>query len=93
MITFYLVVSIPFIYSVSYSRNTSDSTGNWTSPSLKECSNELPSSIREIIIEDTVNKPKAAIVIGFVDSSEAKIFGYGNVSKDNNIPVNGSTFF
>ncbi|MGD9673027.1 MAG: hypothetical protein AB7U98_06055 [Candidatus Nitrosocosmicus sp.] len=40
-----------------------------------------------------VNKSKAAIVIGFVDSSEVKLSGYGNVSKDNNIPVNGSTFF
>lgn len=47
----------------------------------------------EIILEDMVNKSKAAIVIGFVDSSEAMIFGYGIVSKDNNIPVNGSTFF
>jgi hypothetical protein len=61
--------------------------------SLKEYSNESPSSIREIILEDMVNKSKAAIVIGFVDSSEVKISGYGNVSKDNNIPVNGSTFF
>jgi hypothetical protein len=61
--------------------------------SLKEYSNKSPSSIREIILEDMVNNSKAAIVIGFVDSSEVKISGYGNVSKDNNIPVNGSTFF
>ncbi|GKS60618.1 hypothetical protein YTPLAS21_01140 [Candidatus Nitrosocosmicus sp.] len=61
--------------------------------SLKEYSNESPSSIREIFLEDMVNKSKAAIVIGFVDSSKVKISGYRNVSKDNNIPVNGSTFF
>ena len=84
------IVSIPSIYSVSDSITAST---NFKNQPLNESSNELPNSIKEIILENVINKSKAAIVIGYIDPSGAKIFSYGNVSKENNIPVNGSTIF
>jgi len=94
----YFVNSIPFIYSVSDSITTTISNNrNLTIQSLNVSnvySNELPNSIKEIILADIVNKSKAAIVVGFIDPNGTKIYNFGNVSKENNnIPVNGSTFF
>lgn len=93
----YFVTSIPVTYSVSDSNTTTSDNRNLTIQSL-DLSNvflsELPNSVKEIIEEDVVNKSKAAIVIGLIDSNGSKIYSFGNVSKEkNNIPINGSTFF
>ena len=54
-------------------------------PSLKE----IPAKVKEFILNDIVNKSKAAIVVGFIDPNGTKIYSFGNISKANNIPVNG----
>ena len=53
----------------------------------------IPSKVKEFILQQIVNKSKAAIVVGFVDPNGTHIFNFGNISKANNIPVNGSTLF
>jgi D-alanyl-D-alanine-carboxypeptidase/D-alanyl-D-alanine-endopeptidase len=40
-----------------------------------------------------VNKSKAALVVGLIDPNGTKVYSFGNISKENNIPVNGSTLF
>ena len=33
------------------------------------------------------------LVVGFIDPNGTKVYSFGNISKENNIPVNGSTIF
>ncbi len=54
---------------------------------------EIPSQVKNFILDQIVNKSKAAIVIGFVDPNGTRIFSFGNMSTANNIPVNQSTLF
>jgi serine-type D-Ala-D-Ala carboxypeptidase/endopeptidase len=54
---------------------------------------EIPPPVKSFILNQIVNKSKAAIVIGFVDPNGTKIFSFGNISKANNIPVNENTLF
>ena len=56
-------------------------------------SEEIPGKVKEFIINDIVNKSKAAIVVSLIDPNGTKVYSFGNISKENNIPVNGSTLF
>jgi serine-type D-Ala-D-Ala carboxypeptidase/endopeptidase len=49
--------------------------------------------VKNFILDQIVNKSKAAIVIGFVDPNGTRIFSFGNISKANNVPVNENTLF
>lgn len=40
-----------------------------------------------------INKSKASLVVGFIDPNGTRIYSYGNISKENNIPVKGSSIF
>ncbi len=51
----------------------------------------IPNKVKEFILQQIVNKSKASIVVGFVDPNGTRIFNFGNISKANNIPINGST--
>ena len=53
----------------------------------------IPAQVKSFILDQIVNKSKAAIVIGFVDPNGTRIFSFGNMSTANNIPVNQNTFF
>lgn len=54
---------------------------------------EIPSQVKNFILDQIVNKSKAAIVIGFVDPNGTRIFSFGNMSTAHNVPVNQSTLF
>ncbi len=54
---------------------------------------EIPDKVKEFILEDVVNKSNAGMVVGLIDPNGTKVYSFGNISKENNIPVNGSTIF
>ena len=54
---------------------------------------EIPLTVKSFILNQIVNKSKAAIVVGFIDPNGTRIFSFGNMSKAHNVPVNGNTFF
>jgi CubicO group peptidase (beta-lactamase class C family) len=56
-------------------------------------SKEIPPPVKSFILNQIVNKSKAAIVIGFVDSNGTRIFRFGNISNTHNTPVNENTLF
>jgi len=85
---------LSFVYSLSNSSNNifKDNRINQSSYILpfKE---QLPNKVKEFILNDIVNKSKAALVVGFLDPNGTTIYSFGNISKENNIPVNESTIF
>ena len=86
--------SVAFVYSFSNSTtNNTTKTDLTTQSSVIPSFKELPDKVKEFILNDRVNKSKAAIVIGFIDPNGTKVYSFGNISKANNIPVNGSTLF
>ena len=54
---------------------------------------EVSAQVKNFIFDQIVNKSKAAIVIGFVDANGTSIFGFGNMSTANNLPVNQNSLF
>ena len=56
-------------------------------------SKEIPPQVKNFILNQIVNKSKAAIVVGFVDPNGTRIFSFGNMSAAHNIPVNENTLF
>src|SRR5919201_6236218 len=53
---------------------------------------EIPPQVKSFILNQIVNKFKAAIVVGFVDPNGTRIFSFGNMSTGHSIPVNENTF-
>ena len=82
----------PFVYSLSNSTNN-DAKTDLTNQSVILRFKELPDKVKEFILNDVVNKSKAALVVGFIDPNGTKVYSFGNISKENNIPVNSSTVF
>jgi serine-type D-Ala-D-Ala carboxypeptidase/endopeptidase len=80
-----------FAYSLSGSNNISKT--DLTNQSINHPFKELPMKVKEFILNDIVNKSKAALVVGLIDPNGTKVYSFGNISKENNIPVNGSTIF
>ena len=56
-------------------------------------SKQILPKVKEFILNDIVNKSKAALVVGLIDSNGTKVYSFGNISKANNVQVNGSTIF
>lgn len=54
---------------------------------------EISPPVKSFILNQIINKSKAAIVVGFVDPNGTRIFSFGNMSAAHNIPVNQNTFF
>ena len=81
----FTAVSIPFHAAFAYS-----SPAVTTNSSINK---EIPPQAKSFILNQIVNKSKAAIVVGFVDPSGTRIFSFGNMSKAHNIPVNENTLF
>jgi CubicO group peptidase (beta-lactamase class C family) len=54
---------------------------------------EIPPPVKSFILNQIVNKSKAAVVVGFIDPNGTKVYSFGNISKVSNKPVNESTLF
>src|SRR6266516_5158306 len=69
-------------------------TNSYSTTSTNSSMNkEIPPPVKSFILNQIVNKSKAAIVVGFIDPNGTRIFSFGNMSKAHNVPVNGNTFF
>ncbi len=81
-----------FVYSISNSVSTNNIT-NQTDLANKSSFEQIPTKVKEFILNDIINKSKAALVVGLIDSNGTKVYSFGNISKENNIPVNETTLF
>src|SRR5438874_13735152 len=79
----FTAISITFSTPSAYSTSSTNSSIN----------KEISPQVKSFILNQIINKSKAAIVVGFVDPNGTRIFSFGNMSKAHNIPVNGNTFF
>jgi serine-type D-Ala-D-Ala carboxypeptidase/endopeptidase len=85
----FLAVSMAFSSAFAYS---TDKTATITTNSTdKEVT--IASPVKNFILDQIVNKSKAAIVIGFVNPNGTRIFSFGNMSRAHNMPVNENTLF
>jgi serine-type D-Ala-D-Ala carboxypeptidase/endopeptidase len=93
------IFSTTFVFSISNSvvnmpNNDLTNRSSLSFPlSASFYSEQIPPKVKEFILNDVINKSKAAIVVGFIDPNGTKVYSFGNISKANNIPVNGSTIF
>jgi D-alanyl-D-alanine-carboxypeptidase/D-alanyl-D-alanine-endopeptidase len=84
------------VYSLSkltYNNTAKTVLTNQSSPSVGLEYKQIPPKVTNFILNDIVNKSKAALVVGFIDPNGTKVYNFGNISKANNMPVNGSTIF
>ena len=91
---FSILYTITFGYSLSSSispYNSTDTTKFITNHHHQQ--QQMTPEVKNFILNDIVNKSKAAIVVGFIDTNGTKLYNFGNISKENDIPVNGSTIF
>ena len=90
--TLTLVLMVPAVSGITLIQQTNAVTsGQLTNSSA--ISKEIPPPVKGFILNQIVNKSKAAIVVGFIDPNGTRIFSFGNMSKAHNIPVNQSTLF
>ena len=80
------------LFTLSNSANKAAKT-DFTNQSVILRFKELPDKVKEFILNDVVNKSKAGLVVGLIDTNGTKVYSFGIISKANNIPVNGSTIF
>lgn len=94
--TSFLAVSLVFILftgsflTVPLAFSQTNTTTTTSSINKEEI---ISSQVKSFILDQIVNKSKAAIVIGFVDPNGTRIFSFGNMSIAHNIPVNENTLF
>ena len=70
--TILVSLSLPsFVYSLSNSANNAAKT-DMTNQSVILRFKELQDKVKEFILNDVVNKSKAALVVGFIDSNGTK---------------------
>ena len=88
-----------FVYSLSNSvvnitNNDLTNHSSQISPlSTSLYSEQIPSKVKEFILNYIVNKSKSALVVGLINPNGTKVYNFGNISKANNIPVNESRMF
>jgi serine-type D-Ala-D-Ala carboxypeptidase/endopeptidase len=91
--------SFAAIWTLTFSTNafahslSTSSTAITNSSAINSKEILLPSPVKSFILNQIVNKSKAAIVVGFVDPKGTRIFSFGNMSAAHNIPVNQNTLF
>ena len=78
----FTAISIRFSAAFAYSSSTTTNSST---------NREIPSQVKNFILNQIVNKSKAAIVVGFVDPNGTRVFSFGNMSAAHNTPVNEST--
>jgi serine-type D-Ala-D-Ala carboxypeptidase/endopeptidase len=95
--TFLISVSFPtLVYSLSnftYNNTAKTVLTNQSSSSAGLDFKQITPKVTNFILNDIVNKSKAALVVGLIDPNGTKVYSFGNISKENNIPVNGITIF
>ena len=69
----FLAGSMAFSTAFAYSTTTTTAATATTSSINKE---EIPVQVKDFILNQIVNKSKAAIVVGFVDPNGTKIFSF-----------------
>ena len=72
----FTAISIRFSTAFAYSTSTTNSS---------MMNEEIPAQVKSFILNQIVNKSKAAIVVGFVDPNGTRLFSFGNMSKAHNI--------
>ena len=93
------VSSATLVYSLSNSvvnminKDFTNQSSQSSPLSISLYSKQIPPKVKEFILNDIVNKSKAAIVVGLIDANGTKVYSFGNISKANDMPVNGSTIF
>jgi serine-type D-Ala-D-Ala carboxypeptidase/endopeptidase len=85
--------SSPASFFSSSPSSSPSSASVTTSNSLITNKEVIQDQVKNFIVNQIVNKSKAAIVVGFVDPNGTRIFSFGNMSTAHNIPVNQNTFF
>src|ERR1043166_2050753 len=85
-----ILFSGSFLAAVPLAFSQTDMTTTTSSINKEEI---ISPQVKNFILDQIVNKSKAAIVIGFVDPNGTRIFSFGNMSTAHNIPVNESTLF
>ena len=95
-VTLIIITSLSILFSGSFlaavpsAFSQTDTTTTTSSINKEEM---ISSQVKSFILDQIVNKSKAAIVIGFVDPNGTRIFSFGNMSTRHNIPVNENTLF
>ena len=95
-VTLLIITSLSILFSGSFlaavpsAFSQTDTTTTTSSINKEEI---ISSQVKSFILDQIVNKSKAAIVIGFVDPNGTRIFSFGNMSTRHNIPVNENTLF
>jgi serine-type D-Ala-D-Ala carboxypeptidase/endopeptidase len=95
-VTLIIITSLSILFSGSFlaavplAFSQTDTTTTTSSINNEEI---ISSQVKSFILDQIVNKSKAAIVIGFVDPNGTRIFSFGNMSTRHNIPVNENTLF
>ena len=97
------VSSTTLVYSLSNLTNNNTAKTVLTNPSSSSSSSssspagldfkQIPPKVTNFILNNVVNKSKAALVVGLIDPNGTKVYSFGNISKANDMPVNGSTIF
>jgi CubicO group peptidase (beta-lactamase class C family) len=90
--TLTLVLVMPVVSGISLFQQAKAATSGQSTNSVINYK-EISPPVKSFILDQIVNKSKAAIVVGFIDPNGTRIFSFGNMSKAHNIPVNQSTLF
>src|ERR1043166_8051619 len=85
-----ILFSGSFLAAVPLAFSQTDMTTTTSSINKEEI---ISSQVKSFILDQIINKSKAAIVIGFVDPNGTRIFSFGNMSTAHNIPVDENTLF
>ena len=85
-----VLLSASFLHMAhSFSNSATANQTNFTNESLVPSFKEIPVKVKAFILNNIVNKSKASVVVGLIDPNGTKMYSFGNISKANNIPVNG----
>src|SRR5689334_7378119 len=91
--TLTLTLMVPAVSSISLFQQAKAAMSGQSTNSSTINYKEISPPVKSFILNQIVNKSKAAIVVGFVDPNGIRIFSFGNMSAAHNIPVNQNTFF
>lgn len=84
---------VPAVSSISLFQKAKAAMSGQSTNSSTINYKEISPPVKSFILNQIVNKSKAAIVVGFVDPNGIRIFSFGNMSAAHNIPVNQNTLF
>ena len=65
---------------MAFSTASAYSTTATAATTTSSINKEIPVQVKDFILNQIVNKSKAAIVVGFVDPNGTRIFSFGNMS-------------